>query len=66
MSNYFGFINETGVLHNNPDQRFFTIGLLKCEDTLALCGGISGNACLQVCLENWNLEFGICFPPEVD
>lgn len=36
MFNYFGFIDETGVLHNNSEQRFFGIGLLKCEDTSAL------------------------------
>jgi hypothetical protein len=36
MANYFGFIDETGVLHNNSEQRFFGIGLLKCEDTSAL------------------------------
>lgn len=36
MVNYFGFIDETGVLHNDAEQRFFAIGLLKCEDTTAL------------------------------
>ena len=36
MANYFGFIDETGVLHSASDQRFFAIGLLKCEDTSAL------------------------------
>ena len=36
MANYFGFIDETGVLHNDREQRFFGIGLLKCEDTSAL------------------------------
>ena len=36
MANYFGFIDETGVLYHDKDQRFFAIGLLKCEDTTAL------------------------------
>ena len=36
MSNYFGFIDETGVLHKDAEQRFFAIGLLKCDDTSAL------------------------------
>ena len=36
MTNYFGFMDETGVLHSASDQRFFAIGLLKCEDTSAL------------------------------
>lgn len=34
--NCFGFIDETGVLYHDTDQRFFAIGLLKCEDTTAL------------------------------
>lgn len=36
MKRYFGFIDETGVLSHDLDQRFFGIGLLKCEDTTAL------------------------------
>ncbi|MBN1823837.1 MAG: DUF3800 domain-containing protein [Endomicrobiales bacterium] len=36
MTRCFGFIDETGVLHSSSNQRFFALGLLKCEDTSAL------------------------------
>lgn len=35
MKKYLGFIDETGVL-SNPKQRFFAIGLHKCEDNSTL------------------------------
>lgn len=33
MANYLGFIDDTGVLAHDPNQRFFGLGFLKLEDT---------------------------------
>lgn len=42
MKKYFGFIDETGVLHNSINQRFFALGLLKCESTSILYEQLCG------------------------
>lgn len=36
MKKYFGFIDETGVLSNDPSQRFFALGILLTENVATL------------------------------
>lgn len=41
MKNYFGFIDETGVLQADIKQRFFGLGLLKLDDTAEFYNALS-------------------------
>lgn len=41
MKNYFGFIDETGLLTSDPKQRYFAIGLLRVDDVADFYNQIS-------------------------
>jgi len=41
MKKYFGFLDDTGFLEQDPNKRYFGLGLLKLGETAPFCQEIT-------------------------